>query len=160
MGTFSKSIAPAIRVSYLVLPRRLLTLYEQNCSFLSSTVSRIDQAVLNRFIAEGYFERYLNKMRKVYRQKQEKMLECLEPFRDRFVIAGEEAGLHILLMPKDKDVTEQMLIQKARQQGCKVYGLSDYQIIKKETHRVMLGYASLSLSGIAEGMGLLEKAWL
>lgn len=59
------------------------------------------------------------------------MLECLEPFRDRFVIAGEEAGLHILLMPKDKDVTEQMLIQKARQQGCKVYGLSDYQIIKK-----------------------------
>ena len=45
MGTFSKSIAPAIRVSYLVLPRRLLTLYEQNCSFLSSTVSRIDQAV-------------------------------------------------------------------------------------------------------------------
>ena len=160
MGTFSKSIAPAIRVSYLVLPRRLLTLYEQNCSFLSSTVSRIDQAVLNRFIAEGYFERYLNKMRKVYRQKQEKMLECLEPFRDRFVIAGEEAGLHILLMPKDKDVTEQMLIQKARQQGCKVYGLSDYQIIKKETHRVMLGYASLSLSGIEEGMGLLEKAWL
>ena len=159
MGTFSKSIAPAIRVSYLVLPRRLLTLYEQNCSFLSSTVSRIDQAVLNRF-AEGYFERYLNKMRKVYRQKQEKMLECLEPFRDRFVIAGEEAGLHILLMPKDKDVTEQMLIQKARQQGCKVYGLSDYQIIKKETHRVMLGYASLSLSGIEEGMGLLEKAWL
>ena len=160
MGTFSKSIAPAIRVSYLVLPRRLLTLYEQNCSFLSSTVSRIDQAVLNRFIAEGYFERYLNKMRKVYRQKQEKMLACLEPFRSRFTIAGEEAGLHILLMPKDKDVTEQMLIQKARQQGCKVYGLSDYQIIKKETHRVMLGYASLSLSGIEEGMGLLEKAWL
>lgn len=54
-------------------------------------------------------------------------------------------------------MTEQMLIQKARQQGCKVYGLSDYQIIKKETHRVMLGYASLSLSGIEEGMGLLEK---
>ncbi len=160
MGTFSKSIAPAIRVSYLVLPRRLLTLYEQNCSFLSSTVSRIDQAVLNRFIAEGYFERYLNKMRKVYRQKQEKMLACLEPFRSCFTIAGEEAGLHILLMPKDKDVTEQMLIQKAQQQGCKVYGLSDYQIIKKETHRVMLGYASLSLSGIEEGMGLLEKAWL
>ena len=160
MGTFSKSIAPAIRVSYLVLPRRLLTLYEQNCSFLSSTVSRIDQAVLNRFIAEGYFERYLNKMRKVYRQKQEKMLACLEPFRSRFTIAGEEAGLHILLMPKDKDVTEQLLIQKAQQQGCKVYGLSDYQIIKKETHRVMLGYASLSLSGIEEGMGLLEKAWL
>lgn len=160
MGTFSKSIAPAIRVSYLVLPRRLLTLYEQNCSFLSSTVSRIDQAVLNRFIAEGYFERYLNKMRKVYRQKQEKMLECLEPFRNRFTITGEEAGLHMLLTPKDKNVTEQMLIQKAQQQGCKVYGLSDYQIIKKETHRVMLGYASLSLSEIEEGMGLLETAWL
>ena len=166
MGTFSKSIAPAIRVSYLVLPRRLLTLYEQNCSFLSSTVSRIDQAVLNRFIAEGYDGLLLripsrenpNVLEDVV--KQEKMLECLEPFRDRFVIAGEEAGLHILLMPKDKDVTEQMLIQKARQQGCKVYGLSDYQIIKKETHRVMLGYASLSLSGIEEGMGLLEKAWL
>ncbi len=159
MGTFSKSIAPAIRVSYLVLPKCLLKRYEKNCSFLSSTVSRIDQAALNRFIAEGYFERYLNKMRKVYRQKQEKMLECLEPFRDRFTITGEEAGLHMLLTPKDETVTEQELIQKAQQQGCKVYGLSDYQIIKKETHRVMLGYASLSLSGIEEGMGLLETAW-
>ena len=69
IGTFSKAIAPAIRVSYMVLPPLLLKRYRESCSFYSSTVSRIDQRILNEFIRDGYFERYLNKTRKLYREK-------------------------------------------------------------------------------------------
>lgn len=100
MGSFSKAIAPAIRVSFMVLPKPLLEIYERECSFYSCTVSRIDQSILNVFIGEGYFERHLNKMRKIYRGKHELLLECLGELREEFAIAGENAGLHLLLTSK------------------------------------------------------------
>ena len=62
-GTFSKSIAPAIRMSYIVLPEHILEVYRRRCSFLNSTVSKVDQLILQKFIEEGYFERHLNKTR-------------------------------------------------------------------------------------------------
>ena len=66
IGTFSKSIAPSIRVSFMVLPRRLVPVYERTCGFLACTVSRIDQAILHAFLSGGHYERYLNKMRKKF----------------------------------------------------------------------------------------------
>lgn len=68
LGTFSKCIAPAIRVSYLVLPTHLLLRYRSQTSFYASTVSRIDQNILYQFLAGGYFERHLNRMRAVTRR--------------------------------------------------------------------------------------------
>ena len=97
IGTFSKAIAPTIRVSYMVLPLSLLKKYKAECYFYSSTVSKIDQHILNVFIKDGYFERHLNKMRKIYKSKHDLLLELLEPFKTKFVITGENAGLHILL---------------------------------------------------------------
>ena len=81
IGTFSKAIAPAIRVSYMVLPETLLEMYRRDCSFYSCTVSRIDQRILNEFIRDGYFERHLNKMRMRYRAKHDQLLEGLAPFQ-------------------------------------------------------------------------------
>lgn len=83
IGTFSKAIAPAIRVSYMVLPETLLEVYRRDCSFYSCTVSRIDQRILNEFIRDGYFERHLNKMRMRYRAKHDQLLEGLEPFQKK-----------------------------------------------------------------------------
>ena len=51
-------------VSFMVLPPALLKRYEKECAFFSSTVSRIDQTILNEFIQSGAFERHLNKMSK------------------------------------------------------------------------------------------------
>ena len=86
IGTFSKAIAPAIRVSYMVLLGDLLDIYRRDCSFYSCTVSRIDQRILNEFIRDGYFERHLNKMRLRYRAKHDLLLAGLEPFKKQFVI--------------------------------------------------------------------------
>lgn len=112
MGSFSKAIAPAIRVSFMVLPKPLLEIYERECSFYSCTVSRIDQSILNVFIGEGYFERHLNKMRKIYRGKHELLLECLGELREEFAIAGENAGLHLLLTSK-RGIPEGELLERA-----------------------------------------------
>ena len=160
MGTFSKSIAPAIRVSYMVLPDSLLQQYREKCYFYSTTVSRIDQKILDEFIRDGYFERYLNKMRKFYKEKHDLLLELLKPFGDRFEITGENAGLHLLLTAKDGE-SEESLIRKATAEGVKVYGLSDSFIDKKaDSSTVILGYGGMTEENVCRGMERLGQAWL
>lgn len=164
IGTFSKAIAPAIRVSYMVLPEVLLEKYKGDCSFYSCTVSRIDQRILNEFIRDGYFERHLNKMRKIYKGKHELLMECLEPFQKRFTISGERAGLHLLLTARS-GVSEEELLTAAAKVGVKVYGLSGSMVdnaakkpVRKAT--ILLGFGGLTDIQIVEGMKLLEQAWL
>lgn len=161
LGTFSKSIAPAIRVSYMVLPKPLLELYEERLWFISSTVSRIDQAILYRFMEEGHFERYLNKMRKLYKGKHDLLLERLKPFKKAFRIRGEYAGLHILLEDK-RGWSEKEILEAAEKEDCKVYGMSGYMLKKQEQERagtVIVGYAALTEEQIIQGTDRLKKAW-
>ncbi len=159
IGTFSKAIAPAIRISFMVLPDSLLEKYLRKCAFYSCTVSRIDQSILNEFIRDGYFERHLNKMRKLYRAKHELLLECLQPLRDRFVISGENAGLHLLLTSRC-GAAERELVQAAASRQIRVYGLSD-SMVEDASHStaVLLGFGGLSEEKIREGAELLRKVW-
>lgn len=163
IGTFSKAVAPAIRVSYMVLPHSLLQKYRRQGSYLSATVSRIDQRVLNEFMKRGYFERYLNRMRKVYRLKHDLLLALLKPFEKRFVITGEWAGLHLLLTAKDK-VTERELIDSAAHEGIQVFGMSANHVEKSEKNlskaTVILGFAALDEDEIRQGIEQLKRAWL
>lgn len=160
IGTFSKAIAPAIRVSYMVLPEALLQKYREQCYFYSCTVSRIDQRILNEFIRDGYFERHLNKMRKVYRSKHDLLLESLKPFEGKFIISGEHAGLHVLLTARD-DTTEKTFLRAAAAQGVKVYGLSDSLVAKGEGKAtILLGFGGLKEAEITEGVRRLAAAWL
>ncbi|MCH5342915.1 MAG: PLP-dependent aminotransferase family protein [Acetatifactor sp.] len=160
MGTFSKAIAPAIRVSYMVLPKVLLERYFRECYFYSCTVSRIDQRILNEFIRDGYFERHLNKMRKRYRAKHDLLLECLQPFERQFAISGEDAGLHLLLHAKQPRAEEE-LIGSAAEHGVRVYGLSDSFVAETpERGTVLLGFGALRDEEIVEGIGHLKDAWL
>lgn len=161
LGTFSKSIAPAIRVGYLVLPKVLLERYRENCGFYASTVSRIDQRILNEFIRDGYFERYLNKMRKTYKEKHDYLLEQLSCFEKNFDFSGENAGLHILLTAK-KEIPAKELITAAAEEGIKLYGVSDALLgnaNEKFLHTVMLGYGALEKDEIREGIDKLKIAW-
>lgn len=163
IGTFSKAIAPAIRVSYMVLPERLMQEYEKRGKLISSTVSRIDQKILDEFIRCGAFERHLNRMRKIYKGKHDALLDSLKPFRKKFKIQGEHAGSHILLCAK-YDVTEQWLKEKAEEKGIKVYCLSDYVIENKSYQNkpatVILGYAGMDIEEIEKGIKALKEAWM
>lgn len=160
-GTFSKSIAPAIRVSYLVLPKPLLSVYRERVSFYSSTVSRIDQNILYQFMTGGYYERHLNRMRAIYKAKHDTLLGALKPFEKQFQIKGEYAGLHLLLTDR-MGRTEKWLVEAAGSAGVRVYGLSSYVIRESRAvtrPTVVLGYAMLDEDEIKEGIRLLKKAW-
>ena len=162
IGTFSKAIAPAIRVSFLVLPERLMKEYEEKGRLISSTVSRIDQKILNEFIRCGAFERHLNRMRKIYKGKHDVLIEALKGFRKKFTIRGDYAGSHILLCAK-YDVEEQWLKERAKANGIKVYGLSDYVIQDKSFTKmpatIMIGYAGMGQEEIEKGIKILKEAW-
>ena len=160
LGTFSKSIAPAIRISYLVLPESLLEAYRRIDNVFSSTVSRLDQRVLQLFMEKGYYERHLNKMRALYKSKHDVLMSEIRKMRGVRQVLGDHSGVHILLQ-MDSHLTEQELIQHARQVGIKVYPLSEYCVNEADyPPTVILGYATLSEEEIREGVRLLAQAWL
>ncbi len=157
ISTFSKSLAPSIRVSYMVLPEKLLEKYRLGFSFYSSTVSRFEQFILLRFIEGNHFERHLNRMRNLYKGRRDTLVEQVKMrFGNLIEITGENAGLHLLLTYHGK-LTERDLVRRAAQAGVKVYGLSEYDIepagsLPKNT--VILGYANFDAEQIVDAVSL------
>lgn len=162
ISTFSKSLAPSIRMSYMVLPEKLLDDYRQNLSFYSSTVSRFEQFILCRFIEGGHFERHINRMRNLYKARKDTLVEQIEVnFGDRVEIIGENAGMHLLLKFSGS-LTEEELIARAARAGIKVYGLSEYYIVPlgdMPKNTVVLGYADFCMSQIVDAIAMLKNAW-
>lgn len=159
IGTFSKSIAPAIRMSYMVLPEGLKKIYAEKAAFYSCTVSRIDQAVVCEFMQSGCYEKHLNKMRALYKRRHDVLMEELRPFEDKFEITGENAGIHVLLRSKE-NISERELIQKALDCGVRVYPLSENEIGSScERYTVIIGFANTDEKKIKEGIVHLKKAW-
>lgn len=158
LGTFSKSIAPAIRLGYMILPQELLNIYNQKYRFVSSTVSKVDQFIVQKFMEEGHFERHLNRMRALYKTRHDVLMDELKPLEKICTISGENAGVHVLLTFKNGK-TEDSLIQMAAKRNIRIYGLSDYCIEKKDnaTSTILLGYASLTEEEIREAVKILRE---
>ncbi len=155
LGTFSKAIAPSIRIGYLVLPEPLLDIYRKHYAFYSSTVPRTEQRQLTEFINRGYFERHLNRMRNIYKTKRDYILKALEPYARRIEISGENSGLHLLIRFLDGR-TEEMLLNQAKAHSIHVFGLSEYMISEIPptdcNATIILGYAALTMHQLESGM--------
>lgn len=160
LGTFSRSVAPAIRLSYMVLPRPLLDVYEKRHGFVHSTVSKVDQLIMQRFLEEGYYERHLNKTRALYKSRHDALLEGLKSMSDILTISGENAGVHLLLTFRN-GMTEKELVERAGKEDIRVYGLSEYRIRKdrEEKPTILLGYANLTEEQIREALGILNRCF-
>lgn len=117
-NTFSRSLGPAFRIAYLVLPPHLAERFQSELSFYSCTVSTMEQLVLARFIEGGDFERHVNRMRSHYRVVRNELVDALDAssLRDRVVIQGADAGLHFLLRI-EVPVPEAALTAAARREG-------------------------------------------
>jgi GntR family transcriptional regulator/MocR family aminotransferase len=161
MGAFSKSLTPAIRVSYMVLPEQLLKVYYEKLNFYICPVPTIEQKSLYRFINEGHFERHLNKMRNIYKKKRDTLVSAIRRLLPYVEISGANAGLHLPLKVKTK-MSESSLIASAQNQGVNVYGFSQFFLghcPQKGYCELLLGFASLKESEILKGVELLSQAW-
>ena len=157
LGTFSKSIAPSLRISYMVLPQHLLKNYQSYCGFYSTTVSKIQQEVLCGFIRGGYFGRHLNKMRGIYKNKHDFLVSELKkrPWVEN--ITGDNAGLHVLVQV-DTQMSEEELCERAAEQGIHLMGISEHYIHKPPVSKpvLLLGYGKPDEKRILEGLNRLE----
>ena len=145
MNTFSKSLAPSIRISYMVLPASLMAAFREKLGFYSCTVPSFEQYTLARFLSRGYFEKHINRMRKFYRNRRNRVISLLEncAFAERLTILEQDAGLHFLLRVdtplSDRDLTEQL-----EAMGIRVRALSSYYHDRSEDlHCLVVNYSAL-----------------
>ncbi|WP_028391312.1 MocR-like pyridoxine biosynthesis transcription factor PdxR [Bacillus cihuensis] len=160
LGSFSKSLIPSLRISYMVLPKSLMNQYKEKFSFYHSTVSRIDQQILTDFMIQGDFEKHLNKMRKLYRRKLDSVLTLLKPYQDKISIIGERSGLHIVLVVNN-GMDETTLIDQAAKESIKIYPMSAYSIEKKidALPEIILGFAGIPEAKLEDAIQLLIHSW-
>lgn len=159
LGTFSRTIAPAIRIGFMVLPDGLLKVYRKKLAFLACTVPRIDQAVLTEFILGGHYERHINKARKIYKSRHDKLISSLKVFGDKVKIMGGNAGMHLMVKFKF-DMTDEEVVSRAEKSGIKLVGLSKHRIGESpeggEAY-ILIGYGNISEDRIEEGIKILAK---
>lgn len=163
LNTFAKSLAPSLRIGYMVLPYSLLEQFHHRCGFYASTVPSFEQYTLAKFLSTGGFERHVSRIRNLYKARRDSLLSALAGSRlaSFLSISGAEAGLHILLTVKN-GMDETTLIQTAAEHGVRVYGLSDYYIAGQGTcppSTVILGYAGIQSADFVNAVACLEQAW-
>lgn len=163
INTFSKTLAPTFRISYMVLPSHLTTLFYQKLGFYSCTVSNFEQFTLAKFIEGGYFERHLNRMRTYYRNKCDKLLQYLaqNTTAPYLTVEGENSGLHFLLH-LDTQSSDTKLKQVAAIQGLEIKFLSDYyhEKINDNSHTLLMNYTGIEEKELYPALDKLFNALL
>lgn len=153
MNTFSKTLAPAIRISYMVLPEKIMSQYVKRANFYSNTASSCEQYALAHFITEGYFERHLNRLKKYYRQQGERLLRIIKQtdLIPTAEISGVTCGTHLLLRV-DTSLSDVEVKWAARQQGINLACLSEFctQDKPEYQHVLILNYSDLDENTLRE----------
>lgn len=160
MNTFSKSLAPSIRISYMVLPEDLMETFQETLGFYSCTVPSFEQYTLARFLSRGYFEKHINRMRRFYKTRRNALVSMLLScgFSDRLTILEQNAGLHFLLRV-DTALSDRELTAELEKLGIRVHTLSEYYHGSTAmSHCLVVNYSSLQEEAFREALGRIEKA--
>ena len=161
INTFSKAFAPSLRMSYVVLPLRLLEKYKSNFSRYNCPVSWTDQKAMQLFMQDGSWSRHLRKICMINKKKHDTLIFSINQLmKDKVLIHGNNAGLHILLEVKN-GMEEKELISSAESVGVRVYPVSVFweRPINYTNNMVLIGFSSLSEVEITDGIKLLHSAW-
>lgn len=160
MNTFTKSLASTIRISYMVLPKHLLDIFYSKLGFYSCTVSNFEQYTLAKFIHNGYFEKHINRMRNYYKTQRNSILEYIKksPLSSFVTIKEEDSGLHFL-MALDTNLSDEALIQKAKQSGLRISCLSQYyhNSTLNVEHILVINYSGIETDKIPDAINRLSN---
>ncbi len=154
MNTFSKTLASSIRISYMVLPPVLMAAFRERLGFYSCTVPSFEQYTLARFLSRGYFEKHINRMRKFYKARRNRVLSAIEgcPLASRLTIQEENAGLHFLLKV-DTALSDEALWARCEKAGLRVRLLGSYYhgyVPESARSTIVVNYSGLTDSRLEE----------
>ena len=145
INSFTKTLASTVRVGYMVLPKSLAQRFRNEFSFYTCTVSNLEQYVLATYIAGGFYEKHINRMRNFYRGRRDFLIEAIRQSRlkDFVEIAGQDAGLHFILKVKT-DLKDEDFCALLREKGVFLRALSDYYAISEpSSHEFVVNYSSV-----------------
>jgi GntR family transcriptional regulator / MocR family aminotransferase len=159
IGSFSKILFPALRLGYMVVPTVLI----EQCRVLKHLQDNhtpiLAQLSLARFIEEGYLEKHITKMKKIYRHKRDVLITNLrDAFHEHIIISGQSTGLHLIAEFEGIIFTEEM-IALIKKTGVIVHPVEEHAFIKGfHLNKIIIGYSHLSHQEIEKGVTRLKKA--
>ena len=160
LNTFSKTIAPSIRISYMLLPPRLLEDYREKLGFYACTVSSFEQYTLAEFLSRGHYEQHLNRMRKRYHQKRDAVIRAIRAgaLGGMAEIMEQDAGLHFLAR-LDTELPDGELRRRAAERGLRLALLSDYYRKPEEAphHVLVVNYSGIELEKLPQALERLAE---
>ncbi|WP_462332726.1 MocR-like pyridoxine biosynthesis transcription factor PdxR [Schwartzia sp. (in: firmicutes)] len=155
MNTFSKSLTPTIRISYMVLPANMVKPFFEKVGFYNCTVSNFEQYTLARFIGDGYFEKHINRMRNIYRRRREELLSLLRSSENakRLSIIERGSGLHFLLRFNTRQ-SDAEIVERLENMGIHMRPLAAYYEGEHPDaeHIFVLNYSNLDVEKLEQGL--------
>ena len=163
MNTFSKVLVPSLRISYMILPESLLSLYRHGMSFYACTASGFEQQTLARFIEEGALERHLDRLRNYYGKKRRQLAKAIaaSPISNILTVADSNAGTH-LLVRVDTQMSDADIHRAAQRINLKLQMLSDYchRPRLSDMHTLVINFAGMEEEDVANAVQMLERLFL
>jgi GntR family transcriptional regulator / MocR family aminotransferase len=158
-GTASKTLAPALRLAWLVVPPSLVETMNSELRRWSEGPPRIDQDALAEMIGSGTYDRHLRRMRRVYRDRRNHLLTGLRLAMPGLEVEGAAAGLHLTLrLPDTVDADgEAAILAALLRRGLATDGLGRYSATAAGPRRLFLGYGRISESGINLSVKVLSE---
>ena len=158
MGTFSKSLSPALRVSYMVLPKHLMAPYKETYNAHFPSVSLTTQKTLALFMSEGHWDRHIRKIRMLNKRKHNLMRDALkEKLGSSMQIVSQGGGLAILIQPTVAFDWDRLKVL-AEENNIKIYLAKERS--GGEFEAVRMGFGGLSEKDIVLGVDVFSRAWL
>jgi len=158
-GSASKTLAPGLRLGWLILPGRLVEAVATTKEAIDRGSASLEQLAFADFLSRGEFDHHLRRMRPIYRSRRDALLEALRQYLPELQPVGASAGLHLMAwLPPAVD--EAAVVERAARAGVGVYGLSRYYSAPMEGRGALLfGYGPLSEDAIQEGVRLVGEAF-
>lgn len=152
LGTFSRTVFPALRIGYLIVPKSLVAVFTAAKWLSDRHTATLEQETLAEFIASGMYERHLRRVRRSNASRRKVLLDAAHKYLgSRVQMTGYGAGAHIVLWPV-KRLTEAAVIEAAASRGVGVYGISPYFLTQPSRSGFMLGYSRMKEADIREGV--------
>lgn len=156
VGTFSRSLAPGLRIAYLVLPEDLSLRYDALHLRSGDSVSRFEQQAMASFVSSFHYARHLKRAGNVYQARCQRLCALLSSIPGSFLL-GQDAGLHFLFGIQGK--TEQELIKKAARSGIPLRGLQEFCRQASLQQALVLGFAGIRDEQVEPAVRALRAAW-